>query len=200
MEFKVRHGLEPHRIQGTLLADVSTEEDWKDRWTEIYLYRVDPGGAPTVMSPRSKQEALRNGGYLSYVIGQSLRTHTLEIRTRFCKGGVPVEICKLPPEAQPCPDCRPSFAFISADVFEEDMPAEKERVRKAREGITDLVRMEVTRHHIHTALTAEEIISGLTEGAKTTVPGEDLVRKAARTDPNIAAVLARMDSMAGEAI
>lgn len=191
MEFTVRHVLESHQITGTLIASTSTEEDWKDRWTEIYLYRVDPGGAPTVMSPRTRTPALRDGGYLSHVIGQSLRAHTLVVRSRFCKGGVPTEISKLPGEAQPCPECRPVFPFISASTFAEDVPDELARVRKARDGIAGQVRMEVTRHHIHTAEQAEEMIAGLTEGARATAPGEDVIRIAAGNDPDIRAALVR---------
>jgi hypothetical protein len=199
MKFTVHHGLRSHRIEGTLLAEVTTEDDSKDRWTEIYLYKVDPGGAPRLMRPGTRDEALPEGGYLSHVIGKSLRAHTLKIMHRsLCRGGVEKEVGALPDEAVPCPVCRPSFAWISSDVCEEDMPAERERVRRAREGITELVRMEVTRHQIHTAVLAEDMIAGLTDGPKVTLPGEDLVRKAARNDPGIQAVVARLDTLAGE--
>lgn len=191
MEYTVRHVLESYSIQGTLIGSTTTEEDWKDRWTEIYLYRVDPGGAPTVLHPRTRAEALPDGGYISHVVGQSLRAHTLEIRFTRCKGGVPREIRKLPDEYQPCPDCRPSFAFISPSVPEEDMAAETARVRRAREGITERVRMEVTRHHIHSAVSPEDMIAGLTEGIRATAPGEDVIRIAADNDAGIKAVLVR---------
>lgn len=200
MEYTVHHGLRSHRIQGTLLAQTTTEELWKDRWTEIYLYKVDPGGAPTILHPRTKDETLREGGYLSHVVGPSFRAHTLDVRHRLCKGGVETEICQLQDEAVPCPVCRPSFPYISRDVFEEDMPAELARVRRAREGNTGLVRAEVTRHQIHPAITAEEIIAGLTEGVKTTVPGEDVVRKAALADPDIRAELERLGVMTAKAV
>lgn len=195
MEYTVRSVFETHVIQGTLLGFTTTEEPWKDRWTEISLYKVDPGGAPTIVHPRTEAETLRDGGYLSYVVGPSLRTHTLEIRNqRLCKGGIQTEISRLPDEAQPCPVCRPQFAFIGSDVYEEDMPAERARVRAARAGNSDLVRKEVTRHQIHPAVSAEDIVAGLTKN-KTTVPGEDVVRIAAENDPDIRAVLERLGAL-----
>lgn len=201
MEYTVYHGLRSHRIQGILLAQTTTEELWKDRWTEIYLYKVDPGGAPTILHPRTRAETLADGGYLSHVVGPSFRAHTLEVRNqRTCKGGVETEIRELADEAVPCPVCRPAFPFISREAFEEDMPAERDRVRRAREGDSDLVRAEVTRHQIHPAVTAAEIISGLTDGIKTTVPGEDVVRKAALRDPDIRAELERLGVMTARAV
>lgn len=182
MEYTVRHVLKPHRIQGALIASVTTELPTKDRWTEIHLYRVDPGGAPTIPS-------LVNGGYLSHVIGQSLRVHTTAVYSDQCRGGTPKEVRQLLDEAQPCPVCHPGFAWISPRTSQEDLPAEMARVRRAREGRTDMVRAEVERHQVHPAVTAEEIIAGLTEGIKTTVPGEDAIREAADRDPAIRAVL-----------
>lgn len=192
MEYRVRHGLEPHRITGALLAEVSTERPLKDRWMEMTLYRIDPGGAPTVTDDHG-QPHLPRGGYITYVIGQSIRTHG---RGSDCGEGVPCRISDLPLDAQPCARCRPAFPFVRLGLSGAALTRAEHRVEQARKGMTDLVDLEVTRHTLYPVATAQEVYDGITRRGMS-VPAERCLRIAATVDEEIAAILARLDAVAG---
>lgn len=194
MEYRVRQGLEPHRITGQVLAEVTTERPFKDRWMEMNLYRVDPGGAPTVRDD-SGIPLLPSGGYITYVIGQSLRTHG---RGSECGEGIPRRICDLPLDALPCTECHPDFPHVRAGLSGWRLRQDEDRVERERKNLTGLVDLEVTRHTIYPVATAQAVYDGITRRGMS-VPAERCLRIAATVDEDIAAILARLDAIAGGA-
>jgi hypothetical protein len=195
MEFRVRHGLQPHRIQGALLAEVTTERPFKDRWMEMALYRADPGGLVRLdeHGMADGEPQLPGGGYVTYVIGQSIRTHG---RGSACGEGVPWKVCDLPLDAQPCGRCAPDFPHVRPGLTGLRLSQAERRVEQARQGMTQMVDLEVTRHTLYPVATAQEVYDGITRRGMSD-PAERCLRIAAIEDGEIAAILARLDAMAG---
>lgn len=176
MKYIVRDGLIPVEFEGERLAVVSTEVRWVDRWVELELYKVPPQPDPT------GRIGLPSGGYITHVIGQSVRAH---VHDSACNTGVPVQIRDLPSDAVPCADCSPDFP-VCMDSEDEDEVAAVRAERSLLSGVFDL---ESARHTVHRSVTAGETVRRVTGRALST-PAQRLLEIAATIDPEIAGVIA----------
>lgn len=88
-EFIIQGQSRPVKFTGTLLAGESTETHNSLRWLELTLYRVDSG--------------VRAGQYVLHRTGQSVVYH----RPNTCGYGVSTQGFDVPPDAEPCPICKP---------------------------------------------------------------------------------------------
>lgn len=100
---KVRDATKTIEFQGRLLAHVTTESPNSPRWTVFDLYQVTDGTHRYVIS----------------IIGRSVVYH---VHDGDCNTGIPNAMSLLPPDAEPCPRCRPDVGDLDADTvdLEED--------------------------------------------------------------------------------
>ncbi len=100
---------------GTLLSEVSTDNNSSPRWTEMELYRITKGD--------------NRGKYVLSVMGRSVVYHTHD---GSCNSGVPTAVSKITDEFEPCNRCNPPAWSVLSDTsrpqtvvtvdLEEDRP------------------------------------------------------------------------------
>lgn len=104
--FRLRDVARTVEFYGIELARVSTETSSQPRWTTMELYRTD------------------DGRYVLSVVGHSVVYHVHESS---CNSGVETPVSDVPPDAEPCPRCRPQpVDYLVDDTttvdMEEDYP------------------------------------------------------------------------------
>lgn len=190
MKIQVRDGLFSFTFEGREVASFSTEKPGRHQWVEMELYWAEPGqgrSAPLLRLP--------GGGYVTHVIGQSVRAH--RHNSSCVSGGLPVAMKDLIAEALPCPDCRPSFPvmktlrpdrFRSDDEFEQAVAREEARVYAERAGLAGTLSLESPRHSVRRSLNAADLVRHVV-GDKLSWPAEQLLNQAAAADPDIKAAI-----------
>lgn len=167
MNYEVYEGLRKIRFDGELIAESSTEKQWKPRWLELRLYKVEPGQS----FPEEGADRLRlpDGGYLLHQVGQSVLYHNPD--NPDCQDGVPASFADLPEDAQPCPSCRPPGRIAL----------------QASPG--QVVGLESTRNSVKRSPTAAGIVQLIEEGRpELSAPAEKLLRIAEKNDLGIRSV------------
>lgn len=188
-KIEVRDGMFSFSFEGREVAAVSTEKPGRHQWVEMELYWAEPG-----QIEQSPLLRLPGGGYVTHVIGQSVRAHR---HNSSCSSGIETLIKDLIAEALPCPTCRPSFPLMKTmrheryrDEFEFEMAVSREegRVYAARSVLTGSVDLESTRHSVHRAFTAKHAVQRII-GDRLSWPAERLLYAAAAADADIKAAI-----------
>ena len=156
--FTVRDGLESWTVTGVRLAAVSTETPVEPRWIELRLYRATGDGV-----------TIRAGSYILHIIGMSVVYH---LHDSDCNTGVPTRVDALPPEAEPCPRCKPlGIADLHGDF---------------------VVDLEAERHTMHVCEDVHGVLGKLVQarpqgrlGGKLSAPAQRLLEIAAQADEEV---------------
>lgn len=127
----VRDSTRRYAFTGTRLAYVSSEKPFKNRWTEIEVYRT------------------QGGIYIVHRIGVTTLVHLEDCdqlkryHKRYCPGINGIASDELAPEDRdPCPDCNPDLAALL-----HSEPA--------------ILKFERDRHQVHICETPEDVIQAL---------------------------------------
>jgi hypothetical protein len=187
---EVRDGRRTIRFEGVKLGwasnrTIPTEEDIVNLehlspqrrkyilgWTELHLYRVDPG--------QGGSTGLDEGGYFYQTVGESRCYHRMD----GCLKGSPYTARETTDEALPCPVCKPPRLWEWVPVGGSD----EELRLTADPGLE--VRLEIPLHKLYRAVTAHEVTEKI-ERDELSAPANRLLDEAQRNDPAIAAVYAR---------